>query len=704
MATRFYFPASQDAPVGPSVNSGWDHVNGTYRMMITASDASALATTSYAPDSSDCINDYDSHHRTYVSPPLQAQTIGAQTVKAQFQCLESHASNNVKLTIRIFRTNRTGTEQDELVSLTRASGAELATSLTNRTWTATSTSRTFSAGDRICVEIGVGGLPTSGGGTNCHNASIRWGCDASAGDLSEDETDTLLTKRGWLEFATTTILFENVTPSVSDSLSATDGNNVTVPIGVLVSDSASSADSATSKYTPILASTSSSVSATDFSGFEFPAAAEIPKEAQDSASITDSVQGKTTPINISTSSSVSVSDSVQGKPTPVNVSVSSSVAVSDDILTWSEWVDDEFTTLNLYGAAAVSDAIIAKQTPLNVALSDSLSVTDYSEGFRSGEDQVPVAAEDSVSITDAVTTQLDLLNVSVQESASVQDDVQKVVSPLSASVSSSVSAVDSVVVSWTPLNVSVSSSASVTDVPVAARTVTAIVSDSVSVTDADLAGIHPLSVAVPDSLSVTDYSEQNTFSTQDVQKTIQEYPSVTDQIAINLHPIVASVSEAASVQDSVSYKATPLNIPLSDSVSISDLPVAARTITAIVQDSISATDSSSLVATPLNAAIYDTAVVSDGTSQVVTPVFTSVSDSLSITDKAEQAASGLADINIPLSDNLSVTDELQAMEDILNVQVYEDFSLYDAIMWKKRAAGALDRGTHQVHIHGWGIG
>ena len=56
-------------------------------------------------------------------------------------------------------------------------------------------------GDRILLEIGLGGLPVATSGIQGHNGSIRWGCVASSGDLPVDETQTGTTYRPWVEFS-----------------------------------------------------------------------------------------------------------------------------------------------------------------------------------------------------------------------------------------------------------------------------------------------------------------------------------------------------------------------------------------------------------------------------------------------------------------------------------------------------------------------
>lgn len=212
MPTRLWFPDALAAPVTPPAPSGgaeWEHINSVQRYLLRRPDDSALATTAYTPDAADDLTNRDACHRQYVSERLRAQTLNGN-VKAQWQCSETFANDNLFLSLKILVCSADGsTTRATLLALTRATSLELATSLTNRTFPSTALSSYACAlGDRLVVEVGVGGNISSGtGGTIGHNASIRWGCVASSGDLPEDESTTATTWRAWLEFSNT-FLFE----------------------------------------------------------------------------------------------------------------------------------------------------------------------------------------------------------------------------------------------------------------------------------------------------------------------------------------------------------------------------------------------------------------------------------------------------------------------------------------------------------------
>src|SRR3990167_3605012 len=204
MASRFYFPEVAAADVSPGVSAEWEHQETIVRRkLLTAADGSTLTTTAQNPDGADHIADQDVLHRQYISDPLAAQNISG-TVKAQFQCRESHASDNLKLTIKVFVVDQAGTTiKETLLAITRQ-GTEPTTSIRNTSFAAAALAAAdVEENDRLVIEVGLGGLPTSGGGANAPKGSLRFGCNASSGDLLENETEAGTTFRPWLEFSQT---------------------------------------------------------------------------------------------------------------------------------------------------------------------------------------------------------------------------------------------------------------------------------------------------------------------------------------------------------------------------------------------------------------------------------------------------------------------------------------------------------------------
>ena len=204
MATRVYFPETGAAPVTPpTIGAEWEHDNNVTRQLIYPTpDSTTLTTTAYTPDAADDITDRDACHRRYVSNPLKAQTFGGN-VKGQFQCLEAHTNNNLFLTLKILVCTNTGSSVVVTpLAITRDTTNEVATTLTNRNFPSTALSAVAcNDGDRLVIEVGLGGLPVATSQVQGHNGSIRFGTNASGGDLTEDDTSTSTTLRPWVEFS-----------------------------------------------------------------------------------------------------------------------------------------------------------------------------------------------------------------------------------------------------------------------------------------------------------------------------------------------------------------------------------------------------------------------------------------------------------------------------------------------------------------------
>ena len=198
MPTRFYFPSTGSAAVSPAFSGSWDNTDDATRLPLVEDTASstAMATTKYRDNS----NQNQNHliHQ-WVSVPIDAQTIAAQTFEFQMRCLELDTVDNMVITIGARVVSNDGsTVTGTLFDVTR-DGTEMATgTLTNRRFTVTTTEVTANAGDRIVIEVGCGGDPQGGGN---HDADIRIG-DNGAADLAEDDADTD-DDNPWIEFPNT---------------------------------------------------------------------------------------------------------------------------------------------------------------------------------------------------------------------------------------------------------------------------------------------------------------------------------------------------------------------------------------------------------------------------------------------------------------------------------------------------------------------
>lgn len=204
MATRFRLPSSGSAGVSPALQS-YTHTPTTRRFPLILLDASALSTLTEAPDAADHLVAGDTFIAQFISRPLLAQTFtSGDSFKYSIQALEANAGNNlfVQLWMGVY-TNDGATLQGTIRSKT-SDATELATSLTNRTFSGT-LSGTYSCneGERLVIEFSVSGTPTAAGGVQGHNGSLRFGSDGAGGDLPENDTDTGTTLNPWLEFANT---------------------------------------------------------------------------------------------------------------------------------------------------------------------------------------------------------------------------------------------------------------------------------------------------------------------------------------------------------------------------------------------------------------------------------------------------------------------------------------------------------------------
>jgi hypothetical protein len=129
----------------------------------------------------------------------------------QIRCREIGANDNQFLNVLIFVCDSAGTTIKETLFAQAQGPTELAVTQTNRSFTGTLTSADLETDDRIVVQIGTSGLPTAAAAVDGHNANMFWGCNASSGDLPENETETGSTFRPWIEFSAN--LFGGLSPT-----------------------------------------------------------------------------------------------------------------------------------------------------------------------------------------------------------------------------------------------------------------------------------------------------------------------------------------------------------------------------------------------------------------------------------------------------------------------------------------------------------
>jgi hypothetical protein len=206
MATRFRLPSGTDDPiVAPSLQT-YTHTGTAQLWNLPQTDASVLITSGQTADLSDHLVTGDKIHAQFVSAPMAAGIAfsTSDTVKYAVQGLETHAANNLFIQLFVSVVSQDGNTVRATLRSKVNDGTELTTSLQSRTASHNLTSDyTTEAGDRLVVEFSVQGTPTNSGGTQGHNASLRWGSDGAGGDLAENDAQTGTTLNPWIEFSTT---------------------------------------------------------------------------------------------------------------------------------------------------------------------------------------------------------------------------------------------------------------------------------------------------------------------------------------------------------------------------------------------------------------------------------------------------------------------------------------------------------------------
>jgi hypothetical protein len=217
VATRFRLTnAATDPPVSPALQSYTHNAPADVRRKLLLADTSTLTTVAYTPDAADDITTGDALHCQFVSDPMVSGNVftSGDTLKMAIECLEDNAGNNLFLQVFVSVVDSAGTTVQATLRSKVADGLEMATTLTNRFHSTTlSASYTTVTDDRLVVELSAQGTPVATGGTQGHNAQLRWGGSGAGGDLGENDTDTGTTLNPWIEFATT-ITFPSFPPGL----------------------------------------------------------------------------------------------------------------------------------------------------------------------------------------------------------------------------------------------------------------------------------------------------------------------------------------------------------------------------------------------------------------------------------------------------------------------------------------------------------
>lgn len=224
MGDRLYLGSVRkySGPISP-ITSDWEHVSGSFtphtRNLHRFQDHVEQLTTYAANyDAADHLVEQDALVARFVSPILDPQAIPAQQITLTVRGSEQVATNQLHIAWTLFLIHATTgavLSSGTLISFRRDNTELEAERLTSRFDRPTSTAIALGviplAGARLVLELGFGN-PSSFPPTNTvaiegHNASLSLGSSAAT-DLALSDSDTSASNP-WLEFATTTLLWNN---------------------------------------------------------------------------------------------------------------------------------------------------------------------------------------------------------------------------------------------------------------------------------------------------------------------------------------------------------------------------------------------------------------------------------------------------------------------------------------------------------------
>ena len=194
----FWFPATEAADVTPSAyDTIWDDTSlGIVRKLQATFTTDSDSSTAFT-DADNTLKDI--FFRQYVSGPLAAQTLVAQTIRLVRSGLEANTGNNMFLRCVGRVVNGDGTNKSPVATLFDIQNAtEFSTTRLKRSSTVTSTERTLASGDRVVIEFGNTGDPT---GSNTHSSTLYFGISSATVNLIHDDvTSDASTGNSWIQF------------------------------------------------------------------------------------------------------------------------------------------------------------------------------------------------------------------------------------------------------------------------------------------------------------------------------------------------------------------------------------------------------------------------------------------------------------------------------------------------------------------------
>ena len=197
MATKLYLPSTGVALVDPAWSVSWYNATSASAAKlkaVTTRIASSMVTKSMTDTD---VTDRHFAFGMWVTEKLIAQAIAAQTLTCSIKCRETSTSNNMKLHWIVRLLHDDGTFGSSIIAF-RDQTVEVSITANSRFDTLTTNAVTALNGDRIIIEMGLGGDPGSGAS---HDSSMIIG-DDSATDLNAASNDTGI-RNPWVNFANT---------------------------------------------------------------------------------------------------------------------------------------------------------------------------------------------------------------------------------------------------------------------------------------------------------------------------------------------------------------------------------------------------------------------------------------------------------------------------------------------------------------------
>lgn len=194
--SRLYLSSVSFTGAFPPMGTEWEHLlgfRGRFSLVRTGSPISQFGLN----EGVDHLVDADVLVGQWITPYLAAQTLAAQTVTLTVQASTPDANNHLHLTWRLYVLRPIGSTGPVLVPI-RRDDLEVPTVRTARTDSVAIPETVLLGGDRLVLELGLGGLPTDAAGVQSHSCRLYVGDDGTT-DLAAADGDTTVGPNPWFE-------------------------------------------------------------------------------------------------------------------------------------------------------------------------------------------------------------------------------------------------------------------------------------------------------------------------------------------------------------------------------------------------------------------------------------------------------------------------------------------------------------------------